>query len=104
AGFVFQYDWLRTGNHRALLIGSGALGLNLLTRLTTGLDLLPAAFFLSLVLWFERVRGWALWERFVEYGKTALPVYAIFLVIDRLYQYYRFGSFFDTYVHYFALE
>jgi hypothetical protein len=104
AGFVFQYDWLRTGNHRALLIGSGALGLNLLTRLTTGLDLLAAAFFLSLVLWFERVRGWALWERFVEYGKTALPVYAIFLVIDRLYQYYRFGSFFDTYVHYFALE
>jgi hypothetical protein len=27
-----------------------------------------------------------------------------FLFVDRLYQYYRFGSFFDTYVHYFAVE
>src|SRR5579864_4290293 len=71
AGFGFQYDWLRTGNRRALLIGSGALGLNLLTRLTTGLDLLAVAFFLFLVLWFERVHGRALWERFMVYGKTA---------------------------------
>src|SRR5271167_296328 len=63
AGFAFQYDWLRTGNRRALLIGSAALGLNLLTRLTTGLDLLAAAFFVLLVLWFERVRGRALWKR-----------------------------------------
>jgi len=104
AGFTFQYEWLRTGSGRALLIGSAALGLNLLTRLTTGLDLLAAASFLFLVLWFERVRGRALWERFVVYVKTALPVYAAFLFIDRLYQYYRFGSFFDTYVHYFAAE
>ena len=36
--------------------------------------------------------------------KTALPVYAVFLLIDRLYQYYRFGSFFNTYVHYFTVE
>jgi hypothetical protein len=104
AGFAFQYDWLRTGKRRALLIGSGALGINLLTRLTTGLDLLAAAFFLFLVLWFEGVRGRALWQRFIAYGKTTLPVYAVFLVIDRLYQYYRFGSFFNTYVHYFTVE
>jgi hypothetical protein len=104
AGFAFQYDWLRTGNRRALLIGSAALGLNLLTRLTTGLDLLAVAFFLLLVLWIEPVRGRALWERFVVYAKTALPVYAVFLLIDRLYQYYRFGSFFNTYVHYFTVE
>jgi hypothetical protein len=104
SGFTFQYDWLRTGNRRALLIGSAALGLNLLTRLTTGLDLLAAASFLLLVLWFEPVRGLTLWERFVVYVKTALPVYAVFLLIDRLYQYYRFGSFFNTYVHYFTVE
>jgi len=34
-GFSFQYEWLRTDNRRALFIGSSALGLNLLTRLTT---------------------------------------------------------------------
>ena len=32
-GFSYQYEWLRTGNRRALLIGSAAFGLNLLTRL-----------------------------------------------------------------------
>ncbi len=104
AGFAFQYEWLRTGGRRALLIGSGALGLNLLTRLTTGLDLLAVASFLLLVLWFEGARGGLRWERCLTYAKTALPVYAIFLLIDRLYQYYRFGSFFNTYVHYFTAE
>ena len=103
-GFVFQYDWLRTGNRHALLIGSAAFGLNLLTRLTTGLDLLAGGFFLLLVSWFESVRGRALWRRFVVYAKTALPVYVFFLLLDRLYQYYRFGSFFNTYIHFFAVE
>jgi hypothetical protein len=104
AGFAFQYEWLRTSSSRALLIGSAASGLNLLTRLTTGLDLLAAASFLLLVLWFEKVRGRALWERCLAYARTALPVYGVFLLIDRLYQYYRFGSFFNTYVHFFTLE
>jgi hypothetical protein len=104
SGFTFQYDWLRTDRSRALLIGSAALGLNLLTRLTTTMDLLVSGFFLFLVLRFEHVRGPALWQRFLSYARTALPVYAIFLIIDRLYQYYRFGSFFNTYVHFFAQE
>jgi hypothetical protein len=43
-GFSFQYEWLRTGSKRALWIGSAALGLNLLTRLTTVLDLIGAGF------------------------------------------------------------
>jgi hypothetical protein len=103
-GFVFQYQWLRTGSRRALLIGSTAFGLNLLTRLTTGLDLLAGGVFLLLILCFEQVSGQAVWERFLAYAKTALPVYAVFLLIDRFYQYYRFGSFLNTYVHYFSAE
>ncbi len=103
-GFTFQYDWLLTGNRRSLILGSAALGLNLLTRLTSGLDLMAVACFLLLVAWFERVRGRALWERASAYAKTALPVYAVCLLVDRLYQYYRFGSFFNTYVHYFTVE
>ncbi|MFZ0772795.1 MAG: hypothetical protein WCA49_01720 [Candidatus Sulfotelmatobacter sp.] len=97
AGFCFQYEWLRTGSKRALLVGSGALGLNLLTRLTTGLDLVAAGVFLFLVLWFERVRGGELWQRFVAYSKVVTPVYAFFLLLDRLYQFCRFGSFTNTY-------
>src|SRR4029077_14318006 len=81
-GFSFQYDWLRTGSTRALLLGATALGLNLLTRLTTGLDLIAAGVFLLGVLWFERVRGHELWQRFLTYCKIVTPVYAFFILMD----------------------
>jgi hypothetical protein len=102
-GFSFQFEWLQTGKTRALLIGSAALGLNLLTRLTTGLDLLAAGAFLLLILLFEH-EGPVLWARLRTYVKIAVPVYATFGLIDRLYQYYRFGSFTNTYVTIFAQE
>ena len=104
AGFAFQYEWLRNGTRRALLVGAAALGLNLLTRLTTGLDLLAAASFVFLALWFEGAGGRLLWDRLLAYAKNALPVYAVFFLIDRIYQFYRFGSLFNTYVHYFTAE
>jgi hypothetical protein len=103
-GFSFQYEWLRSGSERALWIGSAALGLNLLTRLTTGLDLVAAGMLLLLVLWFERRSGRESWLKFVAYCKVAAPVYAFFLVLDRLYQFCRFGSFTNTYVSLFAKE
>ena len=103
-GFSFQYEWLRTGSRRALLLGCGALGLNLLTRLTTGLDLVAGGVFLLLVLRFDGVRGRELGQRFVAYCKVAAPVYAFFVMVDRLYQFYRFGSFTNTYVSLFAAE
>jgi len=103
-GFSYQYEWLRADNRRALFLGSAALGLNLLTRLTTGLDLIGAGIFLLAVLWFEHVRGRDLWQRFVAYTKIAAPVYGFFFMVDRLYQFYRFGSFTNTYVSLFARE
>ncbi len=103
-GVTFQYEWVLTGSRRALFVGSAAFGLNLLTRLTTGLDLIAGGAFLLLVLWFSDVRGRALWQRFVSYAKTAAPVYAFFLILDRWYQYYRFGSWTNTNVSLFAKE
>ena len=103
-GFSFQYEWLRTGNRRALFWGSAALGLNLLTRLTTGLDLIAGGIFILLLLWFEGARGRELWQRLLAYSKIAVPVYAVFVLLDRLYQFYRFGSFTNTYVSLFAKE
>lgn len=103
-GFVYQFEWLRTGSRRALLIGSGALGLNLLTRLTTGLDLIAGGVFVLLALWMEGVRGRELWNKCRSYLAIALPVYLFFGLVDRFYQFYRFGSFFNTYVSVFAKE
>ena len=104
AGFSFQYEWLRADSRRALFTGSCALGLNLLTRLTTGLDLMAGGFFVLLALWFEGARGGGLWRRLVAYSKVAAPVYLFFLALDRAYQSYRFGSFTNTYVAIFARE
>jgi hypothetical protein len=55
-------------------------------------------------MWFEREGPRAIWNRFLSYAKTALPVYIFFFLIDRLYQFYRFGTWFDTYVRYFTIE
>ncbi len=104
AGFSFQYEWLRSGSLRALFIGSTALGLNLLTRLTTGLDLIAAGVFLLVLLWFEPADGRALWSRLLVYCKITIPVYAFFAIIERLYSFYRFGSFTQTYIPIFARE
>src|SRR5713101_4479444 len=103
-GFSFQYEWLRTDRRLALFIGSCALGLNLLTRLTTGLDLIAAGIFVLLALWLEGARGHGLWQRLIAYSKVAAPVYLFFLALDRAYQFYRFGSFTNTYVAIFARE
>ena len=103
-GFSLELEWLRTGSRRALLIGAGAFGLNLLTRLTTGLDLLAGVLFVLLALWLEGTRGRALGDRLRAYALTALPVFCFFGLLDRLYQFYRFGSFTNTYVSVFAHE
>ena len=103
-GLSFQYQWLRTDSRRALFIGFCALGLNLLTRLTTGLDIIAAGIFVLLALWFEGARGRLLWRRLIAYSKVAAPVYLFFLLLDRAYQFYRFGSFTNTYVSIAARE
>jgi len=103
-GFAYQLDWVKTERTRPLLIGSCALGLNLLTRLTTGLDLLAGALFVVLALCLGGARGRALWRRLKEYASVATPIYAVFGLLDRLYQYHRFGSFFNTYVSVVARE
>ena len=104
AGFSFQYEWVRTGKQRALLAGSAALGLNLLTRLTTALDLIFVGGFLLVVMWMERAPASEFGKRLAQYCKTAVPVYAVFVLADRLYHFYRFGSFTNTYVTIFGRE
>ena len=103
-GFLFQYEWLCTGSKRSLAIGSLALGLNLLTRVTAALDLIGGGIFLLLVLWFERAPIRGVWNRLTVYLKVAAPIYFGFFLIERTYSWYRFGSFFRSYVHVFAEE
>ena len=103
-GISYQYEWLQSGSRRALLIGSCAFGLNLLTRLTTGMDLLAGAVFILLALLFEGAKRDAFWRRCRDYLAVVLPVYLFFGLLDRLYQFYRFGSFSNTYIGMVAQE
>jgi hypothetical protein len=103
-GLSFQYEWFRTQSRRALWIGSAALGLNLLTRVTTALDIMAAAIFLLFVIWCERVRGPELWARAIAYCKVAVPVYIFFGLLERFYSWYRFGSWTQSYIPIFARE
>jgi len=103
-GLTFQYDWLTTGKRWALALGSAALGANLLTRLTTGMDLAAVGLFLLLTAWLSNMRGQELRSRSIQYAKIALPIYVIFFTIERAYQYYRFGSLFNTYIQIFGEE
>jgi hypothetical protein len=123
-GFALQYKWLKTGNRWALFWGSAALGLNLLTRITTAIDILGGACFVLLVLLFARnatsrsadIPGASepaalathanLADRRTirTYVGTAFPIYAVFFLLDRIYQYIRFDSWTNTYVDVFARE
>jgi Dolichyl-phosphate-mannose-protein mannosyltransferase len=106
-GFSFQYEWLTSGSRRALVIGSAALGLNLLTRITAALDIAAVGTFLALVLWSEREneqRFQQIEKRFVEYTEVATPIYLVFVMMERAYNFYRFGSWTGTYLPIFARE
>jgi hypothetical protein len=104
AGFSYQYEWLQTQSRRALLIGSCALGFDLLIRVTTALDLIAAGVFLLAVIWFKQIRGRPLRAKFASYCTIAVPVYAFFTLIERAYNYYRFGSWTQTYIPIFSRE
>jgi len=104
AGFAFQFEWMQTGNRCALVLGSAAFGLNLLTRLTTGLDLMAGGLFLLLAL-VSSGESWPVtWKKVRAYSAIAFPIYGMFFLIDRIYQYWRFGSFTNTYVTVFAQQ
>jgi len=103
-GLGFQYEWLLTGRARSLWFGAVALGANLLTRLTTGMDWIGVGVFLLLAAWFMGIRAQELWSRMIAYLKIVLPVYVFFCLMDRLYQFARFGSFFNTYLQVWAAE
>jgi hypothetical protein len=117
-GLALQYRWFTTGSRRALFWGSTALGLNLLTRITTTLDILGVACFLLLTYFFacrvkrsnplqtpsSAIRNRSARNLLRTYLTTAIPIYAIFFLLDRIYQYIRFGSWTNTYNGVFARE
>ncbi len=103
-GICFQYEWLRTGRRRPLFVGSMAFAANLMIRVTTVLDIVAAGVFVLLLLWMQQVRGRDLAGKLWNYAQVVVPCYAVGVLVDRIYQYERFGSFWNTYMSVFAAE
>ena len=101
-GFYFQLRWFRENRFAFLIVGAMALGLNLLTRLTTSLDLLAAGLFVAGCFWHYGIRGRLFWRRLATYLLVCVPIYGSFLLADRLYHFYRFGTVSGTYIHLFG--
>jgi hypothetical protein len=84
-----------------VVLGAFAAGFNLLTRVTTILDFAGVLPFTILMLWRTKsARGeldW--WRRVRPVVMVGLPILLAAVAIDRLYQFYRFGSFFGTYIN-----
>jgi hypothetical protein len=105
----FSRDESASGSQRVLACGAAALGLNLLTRLTTGLDLLCTSAMAALILLqsttaARRDKPATLFRALRTYVIIGGPIYAVFFFLDRLYQYVRFGSWTNTYVSIFAQD
>src|SRR2546430_9848374 len=56
-GLTLQYEWLRSGRVKPLVLGSLALGANLLVRLTTVLDITAATLFVIVLCWLIHFPG-----------------------------------------------
>ncbi len=101
-GFFWQYEWLKTGKQWALLFGSLALSANLLVRLTTGLNIIAAALFITLcIIARNRTEAFAMLKR---YAATFIPCFLLFVAADRAYHFYRFGECCNTYIDIYAQQ
>jgi hypothetical protein len=97
-GFYCQYRWFQLANPYWLIAGAAAFGFNLLTRMTTGFDLLAGALFIVVCLWRSGLSAQVFKRQLLSYTLTCMAVYSFFVLGDRLYHYYRFGTFLGTYI------
>jgi hypothetical protein len=98
-GYYMLLKWVKYRRFLFLFIGSALFGTLLLFRITTFADILAAAIFTGLLLfWQEKpVFSRGTIQRFIRFGVTFGGVVGFYFLIDRLFQYKRFGSFTSNY-------
>lgn len=108
--------WLKNERWLHLALAGGLLGTLLLLRLTTAADIIGAGLFALLSLLSRhgvadeapnsrlvgRLRQ--IWPKILTLGGTLAAGLGIFFLIDRLYQYKRFGSWTNTYLDVFKQQ
>lgn len=100
SGYYMLTRWIKLNRYLFLGVGSGLFGVLLLIRITTFADILAAALFTTLVLfWKEKLTFTRqIIQRFILFSLTFGGGVGIFFLIDRLYQFKRFDSFTSNYI------
>lgn len=88
--------WVRTGNRTSLVGGALALGFLMLVRLPHAVTIAAVSAFVAAEV--HRLSPDQFRRRAVQYATTAVPIFAAFVLADRTYQWFRFGSVTTTYV------
>jgi len=68
------------------------------------MDLVACGVFLLVIVSSEGIRVSTVRQRLFSFVRIALPIYTFFFAMDRLYQWYRYGSIFTTYLGIFAQQ
>lgn len=100
-GYYMMTRWVKQNRLIYLLIGGGLFGTLLLVRLTTSADIFAVTLFTALLLFWNNkkldLRGVVI-RRFIKFAAIFGGEVAFYFLLDRLYQFKRFGSFTSTYV------
>ena len=103
SGYFFTTNWIyKKSKNLNLILASAALGFTILIRLTTVVDIFWVAIFTCASLYIQFRSGVidirALKYRITTYLKISIPIYFIFIGLERLYHWSRFETFFGTYL------
>jgi hypothetical protein len=94
--------WRDTGATRPLVLGMLALGFNILIRLPGALDVAAVGALAAALAWLRARRaGEPAGPRLARLVLVVVASSALYLFIDRLYHFARFGSFLGTYLNQF---
>ena len=104
-GMYGVLSWFDTRMNSYLVIAGAALGMSILTRLPSVFDLAAVtAFGLLVAIIGIPDRRSNLRDFCVSFAKCMIPFIIIAVVVDRIYQFDRFGTWTDTYVNRFASQ
>jgi hypothetical protein len=97
AGAFFTARWLESEKKGDARSAAAWFGFALLVRLTSLGDLGGDLVFLALALYLRAGSTRAAAAGAGRFLRSFAPVYAVFLVLERIYQHHRFGGWFGTY-------
>ena len=97
-GYYMHLRWLKQNRLLSLILGSATLGCLFIIRLTTAADVVGESVFVILVLCWHGFKSPGLKTKLVCFFASQAAGTFVFFLIDRLFQYGRFGDWNSNYL------